>query len=104
MSFEFVPLDECMLCYPNGSRLVGLITPELLIDPRMCVGCESQATLRLPLFNGTNETLYAVLASIAEMLPMFDDLTNFPDEGEIVANHGIKAIVLHDAVRPCLMQ
>jgi len=35
---EFVPLDQCVFGNPDGSVLVALVSPKLLVNPRMCVG------------------------------------------------------------------
>jgi len=104
MPLEFVPLDQGMLGNADGSVLVALVSPKLLINPRMCVSAEPQAPLWFPLLYCTNETLNAVLAGIREMFFVLDDLADFPDEREVMADHGIKTFVGMDAVRPAVMQ
>lgn len=89
MSFEFVPFYECVFCYPDGAVLVALIASELLIDPRMSISREAQTTLWFPLFNRSDKTFDAVLASICEVFLVLDDLAYFPDKGEVVTDHSI---------------
>ena len=104
MPLEFVPLDKGMFGNPDGSVLVGLIPPKLLVNPRMSVSAEAQPTLRLPLFDCPYQAFDAVLASIYKVLFMLDDLAHFPDEGKVMADHSIKAFVSMDAVRPTVMK
>ena len=104
MPLEFVPLDQCMFGNPDGAVLGGLIPPKLLVNPRMCVGREAQTTLWFPLFDCPNQTFDAVLAGIREVLFVLDDLTHLADEGEVVADHSIKALVGMDAMRPAVVQ
>ena len=87
MPLELVPLDQCMFGNPNGSVLVALVSPKLLVNPRMSVSREAQPTLRFPLFDCPYETFNAVLASIYKMLLVLDDLAYLADECEVVADH-----------------
>ena len=89
MSLEFVPFYESVFCNPDGAVLVRLIASKLLVNPRMSVSREPQTTLWFPLFDCTNQALNAVLAGIREVFFVLDDLTHFPDEGEIVSDHSI---------------
>jgi len=89
MPLELVPLDQCMFGNPDGSVLVALIPPKLLVNPRMCISREAQTTLWFPFLNRTNETLNAVLAGIREVFFVLDDLANFPNKGKVVADHSI---------------
>ena len=98
MTLEFVPFYKRVFSNADGSILVRLVASEFLVDPRMCVGREPQPTLWLPLFNCPYKTLNAVLASVNKMLLVLYDLADFPDEGEIMANHSIKALVGMDAM------
>jgi hypothetical protein len=90
--------------YPDRAVLVRLIASKLLINPRMRVSAEPQATLRFPLFDCTNQALDAVLASIHKVFLVLYDLADLADEGEVMADHGIKAFVGMDAMRPAVMQ
>jgi len=104
MPFEFVPLDQGMFGNPDGSVLVALIPPKLLVNPRMCIGAKPQSTLWFPLFDCSYQALNAILASIREVFFVLDDLTHLADEGEVMADHGIKAFVGMDAMRPAVVQ
>ena len=104
MTLEFVPLDECVFCDTDGAVLVALIASKLLIDPRMSVSRKPQATLWFPLFDCPYKTFNAVLTSIDEVFFMLDDLTDFTNEGVVVADHSIKAIIGMDASRPAVVQ
>ena len=104
MPFEFMPLDQCVFSNPDGSVLVRLIPSELLVYPRMCVSREPQSTLRFPLFDCSDETFYAVLAGIHKVFLVLDDLADFTNEGVVVTDHSIKAIIGMDASRPSTMQ
>jgi hypothetical protein len=53
------------------------------------VSAEPQAPLRFPLFDCTNETLNAVLASIDKVFFVLDDLAYLTDEGIVVADHSL---------------
>ena len=103
MPLEFVPLDQGMFGNPNGAVLVALVSPKLLINPRMCVSAEPQAPLRFPLFDRSYQALDAVLAGIGEVFFVLDDLANFPNKGEVMADHSVKAFVGMDAVRPAVV-
>lgn len=103
MPLEFVPLDQGMLGNPDGAVLVRLIASKLLVYPRMSVSRESQPTFWLPLFDCSNQALNAVLASICEVFFMLDDLAHLADEGVVMADHSIKALVGIDARRPATM-
>ena len=104
MPLEFVPFYKCVFGNPDGSVLVRLITPKLLVDPRMRVSAESQATLWFPLFDCPNQAIDAVMAGIGEVFFVLDDLAHFTDEGVVVADHSIKAIIGMDARRPAVVQ
>jgi len=104
MPFEFVPLDQCVFGNPNGSVLVALVSPKLLVNPRMSVSREAQPTLRFPLFDCTYQAFNAVLASIYKVLFMLDDLAHLTDKCEVMPDHSIKALVGMDAVRPAVVQ
>ena len=93
MTLEFVPFYKRVFCNPDGSVLVRLVASKLLVDPRMSVCREPQPTLRFPLFDCTNQALDAVLAGIHKVFFMLDDLAYLTDEGVVVANHSIKAII-----------
>ena len=99
-----MPLDQSMLGNSDGAVLIRLVTSELLVDPRMRVSAESQPTLWLPLFDCSYQALDTVLASIYKVFFMLDDLTDFTNEGVVVANHSIKAIIGMDAMRPAMVQ
>ena len=88
---------------PDGSVLVALIPPKLLVNPRMCIGAKPQSTLWFPLFDCPNQALNAILAGIREVFFMLDDLAHLADKGEVMANHSIKALVGMDAVRPAVV-
>jgi hypothetical protein len=75
--------------YPDGSGIVALIPSELLPEPRMGVSGEPQATLRFPLFYGTNQALNAVLASIHKVFLVLDDLAYLADKCVVVADHSV---------------
>ena len=104
MPLEFMPLDQGMLGNPDGSVLVALVASELLVDPWMGIGGEPQTTLWFPLFNRSDKTFDAILAGINKVFFVLDDLADFTDEGIVVANHSIKAIIGMDTSRPCTMQ
>lgn len=93
-----------MLSYPNRPVLVALIASKLLVKPRVRVSTEPQATLRFPLFYGTNETLNAILTRIRKVFLVLDDLADFADESVVMADHSIKAIIFLDAVRPTVVE
>jgi len=101
---EFVPLDQRMFGNPDGSVLIALVSPKLLVNPRMCVGREAQPPLWFPLFDCPYQAFNAVLASIGEVFFVLDDLTYFPDKGKVMADHSVKALVGMDAVRPAVVQ
>jgi hypothetical protein len=90
--------------YPDGSVLIALIPSKFLVKPRMSVSAKPKTPLRLPLFDGTNQALNAVLASIREVFFVLDDLTDFTDERKVMANHSVKAIIFIDAVRPAVVE
>ena len=104
MPLQLVPLDQGMLGNADGSVLVALVASELLVNPRMSISGESQSTLWLPLFYGSDKTLDAVLASIGEVFLVLDNLAHLTDEGIVVADHSIKAIIGMDAMRPAVVQ
>ena len=100
MPLQFVPLDQGVLGNPDGSVLVRLIPPELLVNPRMCVSREAQPTLWFPLFDCPYQAFNAVLAGIHKVFFVLDDLAHVSDETHVMAHHSIKAFGLHDAVLP----
>ena len=104
MPLELVPLDKCVFGNPDGSVLVALVSPKLLVNPRMCIGREAQPTLWFPLFDCTNQALNAVLTSIYKVFFVLDDLTHLAYEGKVMADHSIKAFVGMDAMRPAVVQ
>ena len=104
MPLELVPLDQGVLGNPDGSVLVRLIPPELLVNPRMCVSREAQPTLWFPLFDCPYQAFNAVLAGIHKVFLVLDDLAHFPNKREVMADHSIKALVGMDAMRPAVMK
>lgn len=97
MPLQLVPFYKRVFGNPDGSILVTLIAPELLIDPRVSICAEPQTTLWLPLFDCSDKTLNAVLAGIHKVFFVLDDLADFPDKSIVVSDHSIKAIVGIDA-------
>ena len=93
-----------MLSNADGSVLVRLVTPKLLIDPRVSVSREPQATLWFPLFDCPNQALDAVLTGIGKVFFVLDDLAHFSNKCVVVADHSIKALIGMDAGRPSTMQ
>ena len=99
-----MPLNQGVFGYPDGSVLVALIAPKLLVNPRMSVSREAQPTLRFPLFNGPNQTFNAVLAGIREVFFVLDDLAYLAHKSKVVADHSLKALIFLDAVSPAVVQ
>jgi len=99
-----VPLDQGVFGYPDGSVLVALVPSKLLVQPRVRVSTEPQATLRFPLFDRTNQALNAVLAGIREVFLVLDDLAYLADEGIVMTDHSVKAIIFMNAVSPAVVQ
>ena len=104
MPLQLVPFDKCVFGNPDGAVLVRLITPKLLIYPRMSVSRETQPTLWFPLFDCPYQAFNAVLAGIRKVFFVLDDFAHFTNEGIIMTNHSIKAIIGMDASRPAVVQ
>ena len=92
-----MPLHERVFGYPDGSVLVALVPSKFLVQPRVRVSREAQATLRFPLFDGSNQALNAILAGICEVFFVLDDLAHFADESIVVADHSVKTLIPLDA-------
>jgi hypothetical protein len=84
-----MPLHERVFGYADRAVIVALVASKLLINPRMRVSAEPQATLRFPLFDSTNQALNTVLTSIDKVLFVLDDLAYLADKSIIVADHSI---------------
>ena len=84
-----MPFDQGVFSYPDCAVLVRLISSKLLINPRMRVSAEPQTSLRFPLFDGTNQALNAILASINKVFLVLDNLADLPNKSIIVADHSI---------------